>query len=113
MSTTVTVVVHEAGDHTVVEPHGRLYYDTLAPVRDALVARGSAERPRLVLDLSGVDMCDSSGLNLMAQTHRRVARHGGWLRLVGVQPNVRRVLDATNLTHLLGVYDTVDAAVAT
>jgi anti-anti-sigma factor len=113
VNTAVTVVVHDAADHTVIEPHGRLYFDTFAPLRDALVVLGSGERPRLVLDLSDVDMCDSSGLNLLAQTHRIAARHGGWLRLVGVHPNVRRVLGATNLTHLLGIYDTVDGALAT
>src|SRR4051812_48659787 len=113
MTTSVTVVVHEAADHIVVEPHGRLYFDTFEPLRDALVVLGSGERPRLVLDLSDVDICDSSGLNLLAQTHRIAVRHGGWLRLAGVHPNVRRVLDATNLTRMLGVYDTVDGALAT
>jgi anti-sigma B factor antagonist len=112
MTAAVTVVVHDAVDHAVVEPHGRLYYGTLAPLRDALMVLASQERPRLVLNLADVAVCDSSGLNLLVQTHRVTVRHGGWLRLVAVQPNVRRVLDATNLTRLLGVYDTVDDALA-
>jgi anti-anti-sigma factor len=108
----VTVDVRDEAGYSVVAPRGRLYFDTVDPLRDALLVLGARERPRVVLDLSGVPICDSSGLNLMAQTHRLAARRGGWLRLVAIQWGVRRVLEATNLTRMLAIYDTVEAAVA-
>jgi anti-anti-sigma factor len=110
MTTAVRVIVRDRADHTVVIPQGPLYFDTIEPLRDALLPLGAGERPRIVLDLSGVAMCDSSGLNLMVQTHRLAVRRGGWVRLVAPRPSVRRVLEATNLTRVLPTYDTVDAA---
>ena len=43
----------------------------------------------------------------MVQTHRAAAGRGGWLRLVAPMAQVRRTLEITNLTRLLGVYATV------
>src|SRR5205814_7156676 len=76
-------------------------------LQDALLVLAAGERPRVVLDLSRVDQCDSSALNLMVQTHRAAAGRGGWLRLVAPVAQVRRTLEITNLTRLLGVYATV------
>src|SRR5688572_8971967 len=100
MTGAVHVIVREYADHILVSPQGPLYYDTLEPLRDVLLMLGSSERPRLVLDLSDVTICDSSGLNLFALTHRRAAEHGGWLRLAAPQPIVLKVMVAANLTRL-------------
>jgi anti-sigma B factor antagonist len=106
----VEVAVRRRADHTVVIARGSIYFDTHERLREALLALTADGEPRIVLDLSGVDLCDSSGLNLMAQTHRAAARRGGWLRLVGVRPIVRQVLEATSLTRLLALYDTPEQA---
>jgi anti-sigma B factor antagonist len=106
----VQVVVRRRPDHAVVSVRGSIYFDTHQALRDALLPLASGEQPRIVLDLSGVDLCDSSGLNLMVQTHLVARRHGGWLRLAGVRPLVREVLDATRLTGELPLYDTVEQA---
>jgi anti-anti-sigma factor len=106
----VRVAVRQGPDYTVVSPQGSLYLDTYGPLRDALLDIVSAERPHVVLDLSGTPICDSSALNLMVQARQIALRQGGWLRLAGAQPMVLRVLDVTNLTRVLDVYDTVDAA---
>jgi anti-sigma B factor antagonist len=110
MTAAVEVSVRGHADHTVVAANGRLYFDTDQPLRDTLRALSSSPAPHLVLDLSGVPLCDSSGLNLLAQTHRQAASQGGWLRLVAPQPHVRRALEITNLTRMLRVYPTVDDA---
>jgi anti-sigma B factor antagonist len=110
MAAAVPVTVREGTDHSVVTPQGQLFFDTVAPLHDALLALGAGERPRVVLDLSGVEICDSSALNLMAQTHQVATRRGGWLRLVAPRPRVRRALQITNLTRLLAIYDSVEAA---
>jgi anti-anti-sigma factor len=54
---------------------------------------------------------DRSGLNLIVITHHAVGGRGGWLRLVSLQPLVRRVLDVTNLTRALSIHATTDDAV--
>ena len=106
----VSVTVRDGSGHTVVVPEGRLYFDTAGPLREALLALAAGERPRIVLDLSRVETCDSSVLNLMVQVRGAASRTGGWLRLVAPQPHVLRALEVTNLTRLLAVYDTVAEA---
>jgi anti-anti-sigma factor len=106
----VQVGVRRSADHTVVATRGSIYFDTHDELRDILLTLAEEDEPRIVLDLSEVDVCDSSGLNLMAQTHRTVTSRGGWLRLAGVRPIVREVLDATDLTRVLAAYDTPEQA---
>ncbi len=113
----VTVIIREGEDgdgspYTLVTPQGALYFDTFQPLCDALLHLAAGEQPRIVLEMSQVNACDSSGLNLLVQTHRLATRQDGWLRLTGVQPNVRRVLELTNLIRILPVCDSVDAALA-
>ncbi len=103
-------MVREGDGYTVVAPRGRIFFDTVHPVRDALLRLAAGEPARVVLDLSDVATCDSSGLNLMVEAQRVATRQGGWLRLAGVTPGVQRVLQVTNLTRVLPVYDTVEAA---
>jgi anti-sigma B factor antagonist len=103
----VRVAVRRSGDHMVVTARGSIFFDTHESLRKTLLTLAAEDQPRIVLDLSGVDLCDSSGLNLIAQTHLTAVRHGGWLRLAGVQPIVRQVLDATNLSRMLPLYGSV------
>lgn len=110
-STGVSVDVRETADHAVVTVHGDMFYDTAEPLREVLTSTVTAARPNVVLDLSGVTLCDSTGANLMVHTHRTASGYGGWLRLTGVQPLVRRVLEITNLTRILPIYPSVPDAV--
>ena len=63
-----------------------------------------AERPALlVLDLRGVTFCDSSGIACLIRVRRAAAESGGRLELRSVQGLVRRVLELTGVSELLGV----------
>ncbi|HEX8630136.1 MAG TPA: STAS domain-containing protein, partial [Catenuloplanes sp.] len=77
---------------------------------DRLLGAGAT---RLLLDLGAVGFCDSTGLGALVRLHRRTEASGGWLRLAGPGPDLRRMLAVTNLDRLLAVYATVpDAAAA-
>ncbi|WP_433603925.1 STAS domain-containing protein [Dactylosporangium sp. CA-139114] len=108
-----TVTVHVLdGDPAVVRVTGRLLFDTLRPLADALQGLTRASGSRIVLDLAEVPMCDSSALNLLVRTRSAVDGTGGWLRLATVQPMVASVLEITNLTWILPVFDTAEEAAA-
>jgi anti-anti-sigma factor len=55
-------------------------------------------RTQVVLDVAGVRFVDSSGLRFLVDLARR---HDGPVRLEGVQPPVRRVLEITGLDAVL------------
>ncbi|WP_433201290.1 STAS domain-containing protein [Dactylosporangium sp. CS-047395] len=107
------VTVHVlGGDPLVVCVAGRLLFDTLSPLTEALAELDPAEHPRLVLDLGQVPMCDSSALNLMVRTRAALLDAGGWLRLAAVQPMVGSVLKLTNLSWILPSFRTAEEAAA-
>lgn len=69
-------------------------------------------KQRLVLDLAGVSSIDPVGLGVLMGCIRRTHEAGGAVAVACPRPNVRRVLVATGLTHLVPVLPTVSDAVA-
>jgi anti-anti-sigma regulatory factor len=67
-------------------------------------AADAAAGRRLTLDLAGVAFCDSAGISALVEVRRACADEGWSLRLVGLQPGVRRVIvDFTGLGEYLDV----------
>ena len=76
---------------------------------DRLIAEGRRE---LLLDLTGLTFCDSSGIAAFVRgDNLAAAADGGWLRVTGATGRVARVLQVTGLAEVLRhVHDTVDPA---
>ena len=64
----------------------------------------------VVLDLSGVPSIDSAGVRALVRGHTSALRLGGRLRLAWPPPNVKRVLELSNLSGVFETYESVDAA---
>jgi anti-sigma B factor antagonist len=60
---------------------------------------------RLVVDLSGVDFCDSTGVNVLLAAHRQAREKGGDLELAAPRPAVRKILQVTGLETVFTVTD--------
>jgi anti-sigma B factor antagonist len=60
---------------------------------------------RIVVDMSGVDFCDSTGMNVLLAAHRRAREQGGDLELASPRPAVRKVLQVTGLETVFTVMD--------
>lgn len=97
---------------TVITVGGKVLFDTLQALDNAVKAALAQRGPRVAVDLHEVTMCDSSGLQLLIDARRQAVPAGGWIRLCRPQPLVARVLEITNLTSLLPVFDSVDGAVS-
>ncbi|WP_106124966.1 STAS domain-containing protein [Pseudosporangium ferrugineum] len=91
---------------------GEIDHDSVEALRAAVEQALAEGRDRLVVELSTVAFCDSAGLSLFVEAHRRTAAAGGWFRLAAPTGAVRYVLDATNLGDYLGVYEDADSAAA-
>ncbi|RQW98502.1 anti-anti-sigma factor [Micromonospora inaquosa] len=79
---------------------GRRTEDTgcASPSSLSAAAELRGDAPVLV-DLTGVTLCDSSGLSALLVVHRCA----GAIRLTGVGPQLQRMLDRTGLSELLAV----------
>jgi anti-sigma B factor antagonist len=111
MNQSAQVTLRRVGGVDVVQPHGSVCFGEHEPLLEALLQLAeNAAAPRIIVDLGDVSLCDSTALNVLLQARRRATSHGGWLRLAAAQPLVRRVLQMTNLSRLLPIYDTVEQA---
>ncbi|HEY2692368.1 MAG TPA: STAS domain-containing protein [Streptosporangiaceae bacterium] len=75
----------------------------------SVVNRGAAT---LIVDMSGTTFCDSAGVNALVRTLTRATASGTGMRLVVSSHPVRRVLDITGVDHLIDVYPSVAASLA-
>jgi len=72
------------------------------------VVRGASRH--LVVDLSGVDSLDSTGLRVLIRAHTTGERVGGSLRLAAPQPAVLNRLEDAHLTGVFDLYGSVETA---
>lgn len=82
---------------------GDLDFDTA----DELVAHAerllTSEIRTICLDLSGLEICDSSGLSSLIHVSQDARRLGVAFVIAGVTPQLRRILEVTGLDTVLGV----------
>jgi anti-sigma B factor antagonist len=60
---------------------------------------------QLVVDMTGVEFCDSTGMNVLLAAHRRARECGGDLQLASPRPAIRKVLHVTGLESVFTVLD--------
>ena len=104
---TLQVSTDEHPDATVVALTGDLDIATSTRLRRELEQHAGRN---LVLDLSGLRFCDSTGLGLLVALHKHCRAEGHELLLANPQPAVRAVLDMTRLITLLPTYATIAGA---
>jgi len=68
--------------------------------------------PRVVVDLTDVTYIDSSGLAVLIVGMQQVKEYGGKFALVGLQSDVRSILETAQLDQFFATYPHVDAALA-
>jgi len=64
----------------------------------------------LIVDLSAVEFCDSSGLSSLLIAERQMRQHGGEVKLVGVHKKVLSLLKISQLDKVFAVFDTLAKA---
>lgn len=106
----VGVLRHAASDTTVVSLRGQLDIDTsgtLGTVLDELYTEGVT---RIVVDLTDVTFCDSTGLSALVVAYHRSRRAGGFVRLAGPRPFLLRVLTVVGIRSTVPVFRSAAAA---
>lgn len=102
----------DAGDHLLVVVRGTVDISTAPQLRQQLVDAVNGGCFRLVLDLSDVDLLDSTGLGVLVGVLKRVRAVGGSLQVVATGEAVTIPLRITGLHKVFKVCSSVDAAVA-
>ena len=94
------------GDRVVVALSGEIDLYTAPRLQSRLASELNVDHPvRLVVDMSGVDFCDSTGMNVLLAAHRRAREDGGDLQLAAPRSAIRKVLQVTGLESVFTVLD--------
>ncbi|MDG4781137.1 STAS domain-containing protein [Micromonospora sp. WMMD961] len=93
---TIEAIRLDAG-HVRLRLTGDLDYDTAPELTAAAAALHGDDE--VLVDLTGVGICDSSGLSALLV----MQRSAGAIRLTGVSPQLQRMLDRTGLAELLAI----------
>jgi anti-sigma B factor antagonist len=103
----LNVSTSSQGGHTVVTATGELDLYTAPRLQAALADLPDAAADRITVDLSGVEFCDSTGMNVLLAAMQRVRDGGGSFALAAPRTAVRRILQVTGLDT---VFTVVEAA---
>lgn len=106
----LSIQCSEHDDAVVVQLSGELDVATAPPLRARISALMQTGNCRLVLDLEELTFLDASGLNVLMRAKALAVRDGGWVRLVHLRPQARRVLHLTRLTQVLAEFPSLTQA---
>lgn len=94
------------GDHVVIALAGEIDLYTAPRLQSELTsALSGAEPARVVVDMSAVEFCDSTGMNVLLSCLRRVRERGGELEIASPKPAVRKILQVTGLDSVFTLVD--------
>ena len=105
-------VIGNPDDSVVVTVRGNLDIDATPVLSTTLDQVLDRPQPHVVVDLSGVAFCDSTGLSAFVVGHKRATAAGGWLRLAAATAWLQGILGTTGLSRTLAVYPSVADALA-
>ncbi|MCG7580222.1 STAS domain-containing protein [Mycolicibacterium sp. OfavD-34-C] len=94
----------------VIKPAGRLNMVAAPSLRKELHALVDNGNTRVVVDLSGTELIDSSGLGALISGLKVARQAGGDLRIAAPTRQVVTVLELTNLNRVLSVHPSAESA---
>jgi anti-sigma B factor antagonist len=100
-----SVQERDEGGVRVIAVAGELDIATAPALCARLDASRTARRPRVLIDLSDVEFCDSTGLRALLGAASEVRTHGGRFAIVS-RPggDVARLLDIVGAAEWLAIY---------
>ena len=96
----------------VVAITGDIDLETSPQLRDFLRPKSSAKTPSLLLDFSGVNYIDSSGLATLIEYFQAVQGFKGRLVLASLSPRVKNVFEIVRLEQIFSIHPDVPSALS-
>ena len=97
----------------VITISGRLALGGETEKLDAALSKLLAADPKLViLDITGLDYVDSSGVGMLVSCLTRLKKAGGGMKVAGANPRIRRIFSMTGVEGMMPLYEDLAAATA-
>jgi anti-sigma B factor antagonist len=91
---------------------GEIVLTTAPKLREQLLRLIAAGERHLVIDLAGVDFCDSTGLGVLIGAAKRARAEGGEVEVSGLTPGLVRLFELTRLDQAFAIHAALDAVPA-
>jgi len=96
----------------VLEPKGKIMGGPDASLlHDKLYDYIKQNKKQVVVDLSGVDWMNSTGLGILISGYTTLRNNDGSLKLANVTDKIQSLLTITKLVSVFEAYDSVDEAI--
>ncbi len=103
--------VHKDGASTVFKLHERKLDSSISSeLKGEFLLLCKPKVDTLVIDMSEVDFCDSSGLSALLIADRKMKEHGGSVKLVNVHKKVGSLLKISMLDRVFDIQETAAKA---
>ena len=99
------------GDIQVLGLSGELDYHSSPELREKLTELTAKQTSKILVDLSGVDYMDSSGIATFVEAFQKAKRYQGRLILAALTPTVRGVFEIAKLDSIFEITASVVEAV--
>ncbi len=106
------IVDKNLNDVTIVSVEGSIDALTAPEISQYMNNLISSGKTKLVANFSGVDYTSSAGLRVLLGAVKETRSRGGDLFLVGVQPDVEKVLSLSGFTSIIKVFKDEEQAVS-
>ena len=108
--TNFSVTIRQAGPISLVDVAGRLTSFEIGALRDSISRLLKQGRKNIVLNLSGLQYLDSSGIGELARVYVSVVKQSGQMKVVGLSPKVEEILKITQLYQVFPEFPSEEAA---
>ncbi|WP_392895515.1 STAS domain-containing protein [Streptomyces sp. LN699] len=106
----LTIASRDAATGPVLELTGDLDYATAPELRKALDSLTLTSGQLLVLDLAGLDYCDSSGITTLLAARNLTIQQNSHLALTAVPDNTARILHIVGLDQIFTIHPDTSTA---
>ncbi|MGH9021697.1 MAG: STAS domain-containing protein [Acidimicrobiia bacterium] len=110
MNLGLDVALHDG--HAVLAVIGEVDLSNGPRLREAIIDLVNRGERRIVVDLTGVEFLDSTGLGILVGGLKRVRSHDGNFALVCSRARILKVFEITGLDRVFAIFDSVEAATA-
>ena len=105
-----SVTIRHAGPVSLLNVSGRLTSFEISALRDSIGRLLKQGRKSIILNLSGLQYLDSSGIGELARIYVTVVKESGQLKVVGLTPKVEEILKITQLYQVFPEFPSEEAA---
>ena len=109
-STSFSVKIRHAGGVSVLDVSGRLTSFEVGALRESVSRLLKDGRKDIVLNLSGLQYLDSSGIGELARIYVSVVKQSGQMKVIGLSSKVEEILKVTQLYQVFPEFPSEAAA---